>query len=75
MTERERLIELLTDTQNSPEKTCPRLNGKIGDCCSCKYDEGDSCSIHARTADYLIENGIAVLPCEIGDKVHEIDTD
>ena len=62
MTERERLIEIL----------------KLGSCPSpylcdenCKYANLERC-YEERTADLLLEHGVIVLPCKVGDKVYEI---
>ena len=57
MTERERLIELLkSDSCESPMLCDP----------NCKYASLKRC-YEERTADYLLENGVIILPCKIGD--------
>ena len=62
MTERERLIELLkNDSCESPMLCDP----------NCKYASLKRC-YEERTADYLLENGVIVPPCCIGDTVYEI---
>ena len=62
MTERERLIEIL----------------KLGSCPSpylcdenCKYANLERC-YEERTADLLLEHGIIVLPCKVGDRLYEV---
>lgn len=69
--ERERLIELIKDVECHPEKTCPNLYNN-DNCPDCEYDEGDVCNCFARKADYLLANGVIVLPCKVGDTVHVI---
>ena len=57
MTERERLIELISQMQNS--------GYKIG---TCQMDE-IHCS-NEELADYLLENGVITLPCKLYDTVY-----
>ena len=64
MTDKERLIEIL----------------KLGSCpspyiCdeSCKYANLKQC-YEERTADLLLEHGVIVPPCKVGDKVYELTT-
>ena len=60
MTERERLIELLkSDSCDSPMLCDP----------NCKYASLKRC-YEERTADYLLENGVTVLPAKVGDTVY-----
>ena len=60
MTERERLIELLkSDSCKSPMLCDP----------NCKYANLERC-YEERTADYLLENGVTVLPAKVGDTVY-----
>lgn len=60
MTERERLIELLkSDSCESPMLCDP----------NCKYATLERC-YEERTADYLLENGVTVLPAKVGDTVY-----
>lgn len=60
MTERERLIELLkSDSCESPMLCDP----------NCKYANLERC-YEERTADYLLENGVTVLPAKVGDTVY-----
>lgn len=62
MTERERLIELLkSDSCESPMLCDP----------NCKYASLKRC-YEERTADYLLENGVTVLPVKAGDTIYEI---
>lgn len=57
MTDQQRLTELLKEIQRSPEKTCPR--GTQNELCEgCPYDRGNNCDMEARTAAYLIKNGV-----------------
>ena len=57
MTERERLIELLKN-DNCPSPFICDAN--------CKYINSGNCSTE-RIADLLLENGVIILPCKIGD--------
>ncbi len=66
--EKARLIELLKDIENHPEKTCPRYD--IEGCFGCQYDKGQKCDMEARKADYLLANGVIVPPCKVGDVVY-----
>ena len=59
MTERERLIELLKNNCSCINEDCKK--------CGC----GDKCFTY-READYLLENGVIVPPCKVGDKVYYI---
>lgn len=60
MSERERLIELLkSDSCQSPMLCDP----------NCKYANLERC-YEARTADYLLENGVIVPPVKVGDTVY-----
>lgn len=63
MTDRERLIEIL----------------KLGSCPSpylcdenCKYANLERC-YEERTADHLLEHGVIVLPCKVGDTIYQTD--
>ena len=57
MTERERLIELLMQGDIAASKQ------GVFNCCMCRRE--------AETiADYLLENGVIVLPCKVGDMVY-----
>ena len=62
MTDRERLIEIL----------------KLGSCPSpylcdenCKYANLERC-YEERTADLLLEHGVVLMPCKVGDRVYEV---
>ena len=60
MNERERLIKLLkSDSCESPMLCDP----------NCKYANLERC-YEERTADYLLENGVTVLPAKVGDTVY-----
>ena len=62
MTERERLIELIkSDSCESPMLCDP----------NCKYANLKRC-YEERTADYLLENGVIVLPCKLYDTIYLI---
>ena len=62
MNERERLIELLkSDSCESPMLCDP----------NCKYANLERC-YEERTADYLLENGVIMLPVKAGDTIYEI---
>ena len=58
MTERERLIRLI------------KSSGVFGRC-GCHYNDGDR--FCQDLADYLLENGVTVLPCNVSDAVYWID--
>ena len=64
MTDRERLIGLLSeyDFDSTFCNICERADD---DCAVCGSE---------RLADYLLSNGIIVLPCKVGDKVYEVTT-
>ena len=62
MADRERLIEIL----------------KLGSCPSpylcdenCKYANLERC-YEERTADLLLEHGVVLLPCKVGDRLYEV---
>ena len=66
-----RLIKLLKEIEQSPEKLCPIISGN-GNCDTCKYNmEGASC-YDARRADYLLKHGVIAPPCKVGDTVYII---
>lgn len=65
---RDRLIELLREAKEHPEKTCPRY--ELPTCIGCDYNKGDECDKIARTADYLLANGVIVPPCKVGDTIY-----
>ena len=68
--DRDRLIELLKETETNPEKTCPHY--LEADCFDCPYDKGEDCDHEARKADFLLANGVILLPLPIGSTVYEI---
>jgi hypothetical protein len=55
MTERERLIKLLRESSHELTSRC------VGDCGDCAD----------KIADYLLENGVIVLPVKIGDEIND----
>jgi hypothetical protein len=59
---RERLIQLIKHDNCINPYNCSD---------KCKYVELDDCH-SARLADYLLENGVVVLPCKVGDKLYAI---
>lgn len=63
MTDRDRLIELLHKAEDICENTL--------DCDSCKYVLSGSCKT-VLIADYLLANGVSVLPVPLGTTVFEI---
>lgn len=63
MTDRDRLIELLNKAEDICENTL--------DCDSCKYLLSGSCKT-VLIADYLLANGVSVLPVPLGTTVFEI---
>ena len=62
MTERERLINLLKH-DNCPSPFICDAN--------CKYINSNNCSAE-RIADYLLENGVSILPCNLPCKVGDV---
>lgn len=64
MTDRERLICLLSE-YDFDSTFCNICERPDDDCAVCGSE---------RLADYLIEHGIIVLPCKVGDKVYEVTT-
>ena len=65
VSERERLVELLNDSQNHCA-TIEFCDGCIG------MGKGFSCFYHYQ-ADYLLANGVIVPPCKVGDTVYSIE--
>lgn len=77
--QRNSLIELLKHLDGNFKRTCPAYNNpnigfeKLGNCTGCKYQIGkDDCDYIARATDYLLDNGVILPPCKIGDKVYYI---
>jgi hypothetical protein len=58
--QRDRLIEIIKYAEDNPEKTCPHY--LEADCYDCPYDKGEECDHVARKADYLLANGVFILP-------------
>lgn len=72
---KDRLIELLRKKEDDFTITCPRYEegATLINCIGCKYDmEDGSCDYASREADYLLENGVIVPPCNIGQTVYRI---
>lgn len=67
---RDRLIELLEAVYKNPKVRCPRSDELT--CDGCKYDLGDHCDISAIIADHLLESGVIVPPCKVGDTVYVV---
>lgn len=65
MTDRDRLIELLNSVQ-CKVNCCVAVDKRCTD-----LDNLDRCQIQA-ISDYLIENGVIVPPCKVGDTVYRI---
>ena len=66
-----RLIKLLKEFEQSPEKLCPITSGS-GNCDTCEYNiKGVGC-YDARRADYLLKNGVIAPPCKVGQTVFKI---
>lgn len=64
MNQREKLFELLLKHK--------KIEGGCGfNCAGCKYFESEYCRTEM-LADYLIANGVVVLPCKVGDTVYRI---
>ena len=68
---REKLVELIGKIEANPEITCPKPTAEI--CEDCKYAVSNNfCNMNERKADFLLANGVIVLPCKVGDTVYEI---
>lgn len=66
MTDRERLVDLISNTtQHCLECGCDVFDN------ACKYGSEERCE-EKRIADYLLANGVVVLPCSVGDTVWSI---
>ena len=64
MTDRERLIELkINFVENFYCEDCKPSNDKCRKCLS------------EKEADYLLEHGVIVLPCKVGDTVYQVDAE
>lgn len=64
---RDRLVELLNFVQCKAECCSALDGGRCGD-----LDNLDRCQIET-IADHLLENGVIVPPCKVGDTVYQID--
>ena len=65
MTDRERLIELI-DEFGDDIAFCDICKRPDSDCDGCRNE---------RFADYLLEHGVIVLPCKVGDTVYQVDAE
>lgn len=59
MSEKERLVELLLESEPIKERD---------------LDDGWEDNEISDIAEYLLENGVIVLPCKVGDTVYQTDT-
>ena len=66
MTQREKLVELIAEGRMCPVDGNPF---EEEGCLQCKYIEDKNCDL-TRLADYLLENGVIVPPCKVGDKFY-----
>ena len=66
---RDRLIELIREAKDHPEKTCPRW--ELPTCGGCDYNQGDECDRTARLADFLLKNGVSVTSAKIKTSLPE----
>lgn len=62
MNQIEKLIELIGDSLCCPKET---------DCADCEYKKYELCT-ETMVADYLLANGVVVLPCRCGECRHNI---
>lgn len=71
MTDREKLIDLLSKIASNPEITCLKSEKSELRCADCEYSIGKYlCDITARKADYLLKNGVLALLIKPGDTVY-----
>ena len=69
---RDRLIELFNAIEKDPAITCPHYKTDKN-CDTCKYTINNvMCNHTLRMVDYLLENGVIVPPCKVGDKVYYV---
>ena len=76
MTERERLIELLKDGSTKSGEHLREVTKKVlaeNGRFNSKTDY-DRRNIYEIEADYLLENGVIVPPCKVGDTVYQVQT-
>lgn len=66
MTDRDRLIELLTEAED--------ICGGTLDCDECKYSQSTNCNNELK-ADHLLANGVVVPPCKVGQTVYRVMSD
>ncbi len=72
MTDRDRLIELFEAVEKDPAITCPHYKTDKT-CDTCKYTINNAmCNHLERKVDYLLANGVTLLPLPIGSTVYEI---
>ena len=69
-----RLIKLLKEFEQSPEKLCPSVSDG-GSCGKCEYNIDWGSCFNARRADYLLKHGVIASPCKVGDTVYIIYSD
>lgn len=62
---RDRLLELIFQG----DKKCSEQ-----DCRDCKHHGNEFCGFE-HIADYLIENGVVILPCRVGDSIFRVGND
>lgn len=70
MMEGEKLIELQKKATKHHEVFCHEH-----DCEDCPYENYAPDCVFASRADYMIANGVIVLPCKIGDDIWWIDSE
>ena len=61
MTDRERLIELLVNSNTHDSYECKLCTKKDVSCTRCSGE---------KLADYLLANGVIVPPCKVGDEIY-----
>ena len=66
MTQKEKLVELIAEGRMCPVDGNPF---EEEGCLQCKYAKDKDCDL-TRLADYLLENGVIVPPCKVGDKFY-----
>lgn len=72
MTDRDRLIDLFNAIEKDPAITCPAYKTDKT-CKDCNYTINEAmCNHIERKVDYLLVNGVTVLPLPIGSTVYEI---
>lgn len=71
MTDRERLIELIEQAERKEKYDF--LTADLDEAIDMSGGTKISCSMEY-LVDYLLENGVIVPPCKVGDKVYELTT-